>query len=73
MPSESNREKWLDRSPCRLGLREEMLELIRRAGPVDGVCLVLHGAMLVERIGSGETDQVRAVRALLGDTRSRPG
>jgi microcystin degradation protein MlrC len=51
-----------------LGLREEMLELLRRAGPVDGVCLVLHGAMLVERIGSGETDQVRAVRALLGDT-----
>ena len=34
--------------------------------PIDGVCLVLHGAMLVESIWSGETDLVRSVRALVG-------
>ena len=47
-------------------LRDELVEGLRRAGPLDGVCLILHGAMLVENIGSGETDQVRAVRAALG-------
>src|SRR5215469_11578983 len=46
-------------------LRDEMLEGLRRAGPLDGVCLILHGAMLVEGLGSGEADQVRAVRALV--------
>jgi microcystin degradation protein MlrC len=49
-----------------LALRDEMVEGIRRAGRLDGICLVLHGAMLVENIWSGETDQVRAVRAAVG-------
>ncbi|HKX16484.1 MAG TPA: M81 family metallopeptidase [bacterium] len=49
-----------------LQLRDELVDGLRRAGPLDGVCLILHGAMLVENIGSGETDQVRAVRAALG-------
>jgi microcystin degradation protein MlrC len=47
-------------------LRDELTDRIRRAGRLDGVCLVLHGAMLVEGIGSGETDQVRAVREVVG-------
>ncbi len=49
-----------------LDLRDEMLQRLHDAGPLDGVCLILHGAMLVEHIGSGETDQVRMVRAALG-------
>jgi microcystin degradation protein MlrC len=48
-------------------LRDELTDLLRRAGRLDGVCLVLHGAMLVEGVGSGETDQVRAVRKVVGD------
>jgi len=47
-------------------LRDELTDRIRRAGRLDGVCLVLHGAMLVEGVGSGETDQVRAVREVVG-------
>ena len=50
-----------------LQLRDEMLVGIRSAGPLDGLCLILHGAMLVENIWSGETDQVRTARAVLGD------
>jgi microcystin degradation protein MlrC len=49
-----------------LDLRDEMVDGLRRAGPLDGICLIMHGAMLVENIWSGETDQVRAVRAALG-------
>lgn len=48
-------------------LRDELIDLLRRVGRLDGVCLVLHGAMLVEGVGSGETDQVRAVREVVGD------
>jgi microcystin degradation protein MlrC len=51
-----------------LVLRDEILERLRAAGPVDGVCLVLHGALLVEHIGSGDTDLVREVRAVVGPT-----
>lgn len=49
-----------------LQLRDEMIDGLRKAGRIDAVCLILHGAMLVENIWSGETDQVRAVRAELG-------
>ena len=49
-----------------LDLRDEMVDGLRRAGKLDGICLIMHGAMLVENIWSGETDQVRAVRAALG-------
>lgn len=49
-----------------LQLRDEMLDRLRDAGPLDGICLVLHGAMLVENIWSGETDQVRMIRAAVG-------
>ena len=56
---------WVEESTY-LGFRQEILEGLERAGPIDGVCLVLHGAMLVENIWSGETDLVRSVRALVG-------
>jgi microcystin degradation protein MlrC len=49
-----------------LDFRQEILAGLERAGTVDGVCLVLHGAMLVENIWSGETDLVRSIRALVG-------
>ena len=47
-------------------LRDETLRRLGDAGRLDGVCLILHGAMLVENVWSGETDQVRMVRAALG-------
>jgi microcystin degradation protein MlrC len=49
-----------------LQLRQEILTGLSEAGPLDGVCLLLHGAMLVEHIGSGEADLVREIRAVVG-------
>jgi microcystin degradation protein MlrC len=49
-----------------LQLRDEIVDGIRRAGELDGICLILHGAMLVENIWSGETDQVRIIRGAVG-------
>jgi microcystin degradation protein MlrC len=49
-----------------LQLREEMLDGFRRAGKLDGICLLFHGALVVENIWSGETDIVRTVRAVVG-------
>jgi microcystin degradation protein MlrC len=49
-----------------LALRDEIVDGLRRVGTLDGVCLIMHGALLVENIWSGETDQVRTVRAALG-------
>jgi microcystin degradation protein MlrC len=48
-------------------LRDRIVDGIVRAGDVDGLCLVLHGALLVDDISSGETDLVRAIRRRLGD------
>lgn len=48
-------------------LKAEILAGVAAALPVDGVLLDLHGAMEVEGIGDGETDLIRAVRALVGD------
>src|SRR5579859_5647967 len=50
-----------------LELRGEFLAGLRSAGHLDGVCLLLHGAMLVENIWSGEADIVREVRAVVGN------
>jgi microcystin degradation protein MlrC len=52
--------------PTYLNLRRQMLEALRAVGEVDGVCLVLHGSMLVEQLGSGETDLAHEVRAVVG-------
>ena len=49
-----------------LRFRGEILDGIRRAGPLDGICLMLHGALVVENIWSGETDLVRSIRAEVG-------
>jgi len=46
-------------------LLEEMLEHLRAAGPVDGVYLALHGAMILEDEPDAEAEIVRRVRAAL--------
>ena len=50
-----------------LQLRDEIVAGIQKAGPLDGICLILHGALLVDNIWSGETDLVRAIRAVAGN------
>ena len=50
-----------------LQLRDEIVAGIKQAGPLDGICLILHGALLVEHIWSGETDLVRSIRAAVGN------
>jgi len=50
-----------------LQLKGELLERLKRSLPVDGVYLMLHGAMEVEEIGDGESDLVGAIREVVGD------
>jgi len=47
-------------------LKEELLARLESILPVDGIYLILHGAMEVEEIGDGESDLVQAVRKLVG-------
>lgn len=47
-------------------LRDELLERLKRALPVDGIYLSLHGAMEVEEVGDGESDLIKAIRKLVG-------
>ena len=54
-------------------LKREFLERLQQAeterGPVDGVLLDLHGAMVVEGIDDGDGDFIEAVRNFLGPDR----
>lgn len=47
-------------------LRDTLLDAIRRAGPVDAVCLVLHGAGVAEGIDDVEGDLLASVREVVG-------
>src|ERR687894_366392 len=47
-------------------LRDEIVTGIRGALPVDGVLLVLHGAMALENDDDGETRLIEAVRDVVG-------
>ena len=47
-------------------LRDEIVSGIRSAMPVDGVLLVLHGAMVLENHDDGESLLIRAVRDVIG-------
>lgn len=49
-----------------LRVKKKLLELIDAAGRADGVCLFLHGAMVVDGIGDGETDLVKSIREMVG-------
>lgn len=53
-------------------LRGELLDRLReaeRGGPVDGVLLDLHGAMVVEGIDDGDGDVIESVRQVVGPDR----
>lgn len=50
-------------------LKEEFLERLQAAMPVDGALLDLHGAMVVEDLEDGEGDLLAAVRQILGPNR----
>ncbi len=43
-----------------------MLEDLSKAGPLDGIYLCLHGAMVVEHLEDGEGELLARVRALVG-------
>lgn len=47
-------------------MRDEIVEGIRRAMPVDGVLLGLHGAMALEHSDDGEGPLITAVREVVG-------
>lgn len=47
-------------------MKNELLERLRAALPVDGVLLDLHGAMVVEGIDDGDGDVVQSVRDVVG-------
>ena len=47
-------------------LLNEMLQRLSEAGPIDGVLLDLHGAMVVEGIDDGDGDVIAAVRRAVG-------
>ncbi len=46
--------------------RDRLLADLQTAGPLDGVLLDLHGAMVVEGLDDGEGDLLQAVRAAVG-------
>lgn len=51
---------------CFDALKEKMLSYLADAGPVDGVYLALHGAMICEGTENAEVELLREVRALFG-------
>ena len=47
-------------------IKAELIERLEAAGPVDGVLLDLHGAMVVDGIDDGDGDVIAAVRNVVG-------
>ncbi len=47
-------------------MKDKMLEEIESNGKLDGICLLLHGAMEIEDIGNGEIDIVKSIRKEVG-------
>jgi len=47
-------------------VKDRMLADLRAAGPVDGVLLDLHGAMVTDDLDDGEGDLIEAVRRVVG-------
>lgn len=48
-------------------LRDEFLDRLRAAGPLDGVYLSMHGAMYVQGMEDAEGDWICATRAVVGN------
>lgn len=44
----------------------ELLAMVAAAGPLDGICLELHGAMVAEHVDDGEGELLRRLRAQVG-------
>jgi len=44
----------------------DLLEAIRRAGPLDGILLALHGAMVAEGFDSADSETLARVRSVIG-------
>ncbi|MBS0243563.1 MAG: M81 family metallopeptidase, partial [Proteobacteria bacterium] len=44
----------------------ELLDLIKAAGPLDGICLELHGAMVAEHVDDGEGELLARLRRQVG-------
>ena len=51
---------------CYQILRDDLLERLRVALPVDGVLMPIHGSALVEGLDDPEGDMIRAVREIVG-------
>jgi len=47
-------------------IKEELLQRLKRADSVDGVCLHLHGSMTVAGLGDAEGDLLASVREIVG-------
>ena len=47
-------------------MKTDLIDRLKAAGPVDGVLLELHGAMVVEGIDDGDGDVIEAVREVVG-------
>jgi microcystin degradation protein MlrC len=47
-------------------LKQELLQALQQAMPVDGVALLLHGAQVAEGVDDCEGDMLMAVRAIVG-------
>lgn len=45
----------------------ELLDSIRAEGPLDGLLLALHGAMVTEHLDSADSETVRRIRSVIGD------
>ncbi|THF72909.1 M81 family metallopeptidase [Cohnella fermenti] len=47
-------------------IRRSVLQAIREAGPLDGICFCLHGSMYVRSVEDPEGDLMSAIRELVG-------
>jgi microcystin degradation protein MlrC len=47
-------------------LRDELLDRLAAAGPIDGLCMVLHGAMVAEGCEDATGEVLAALRAAIG-------
>jgi microcystin degradation protein MlrC len=54
-------------SECYTELKGLLIERLRSVGPIDGVYLALHGAMICEGEDDAEGDILSSVRAVIGD------
>ncbi|MDQ3368548.1 MAG: M81 family metallopeptidase, partial [Myxococcota bacterium] len=52
---------------CFEALESRLLELLRAAGPIDGMYFCLHGAMGAQGIADPESRLLRSVRSVIGD------